>query len=173
MADQTVAPEHEPSPKQKSSNLGGCLIVGLAGTLVILGLAIFLPSHLSSVDPDRRSQYSAQSQIDQVTRGQQVFYLEHNTFTNSCNDLWFDDDRFDADSVEGYSIQITHADAKFSVVKAIPNREGLRAYVGAVTLKDGFPISSLCESKNFGQSISDPVVIKGVLTCGSGSVKRW
>jgi hypothetical protein len=69
-ADQTVAPEHKPSTEQTSSNLGGCLIFGLAGALGTLGLIIFLPSHLSLVSPDEQRRSAALRQIGAVNRAQ-------------------------------------------------------------------------------------------------------
>jgi Type IV pilin-like G and H, putative len=162
------------APPNSDASLIKQIAIGLTGIALagfgLIAAATFLPRHLSLISPDKQSEQSALSHIGAVNRAQQAFRLEHNAFTISYRDLWFDDDRFDADSVEGYSIPITRADTKFSIVKAIPKRDSLRAYAGAVIEKEGLTTSIFCRSEKFGQEISDPVVVKGVLKCGPGSM---
>ena len=175
--------------QSNSTLLKGCgrsllILVGLIGTIVLLFQTFFLtftikdkqveiflrlPLSLFLNKANKAKQSEAKQYVSLLNRGQQAYFAENSTFSNSIAAL-------------GLGIKTETNNYKYSIVatkttsihNGVSKHKNLKDYVGGVFLvpaKDGrYTTSILCESDDRGTiEPAEPIYQNGKVICGKGT----
>lgn len=117
---------------------------------------------------DLARQTEAKTYVGAVNRSQQAYHLEHQQFANTQAVEEYLGTILSSDNYD-YQIFLSEGDRVANVL-AIPKRDGLKAYVGRVTVqangRDTFPTALICESINPTRNLPGlPTVAEGSLQC--------
>ena len=176
-----LIPEKAPD-KLKNKSKSGCL--ALLTIFLVLGIGTFvlsLPSLLScdnkGKQADKGKQAEARQNVGAMNRAQQAYYLENKAFSNSLESLGIGI-RTQTINYE-YSTRATKT-AAFNYGIARKGTKNIKSYVSGVFVvpatnvapkadkKDMTTVAILCEALRPGSTKpSDPILQKGVPTCGS------
>ena len=152
--------------QNESSQGSGCLIIALLGICAIGYWLVMFPFFPNQADRARQSE--AKHYVGTMNRAQQAYYVENQELANEFDKLGLG---ISAET-ENYKYLVRATDSA-SFHYAIPKREELKAYAGAVFVVETASSGTLaifCQTTEPGQIIpAEPQMENGVPTCGAGT----
>jgi len=155
----------------KKGNAGFTLIELLV-VIIIIGIlsAIALPSFLNQANKARQSE--AKTYVGSINRGQQAYFLEKNTFSDTIPKLGIGV----ADDTTSYAYDVPAGTAFATHVVATAKNEALREYYGVTQLtqvdgEEATTLAVLCESTTAGIGVLDKTTPATYVTEYDGTAK--
>ncbi|MEQ9550101.1 MAG: type IV pilin-like G/H family protein [Coleofasciculus sp. G3-WIS-01] len=160
----TETPKNSDSPVPENQNTAKSSLSLNEPQPILPTHTLLTPSPLPPID--LAGELEAKSFINSVNKSQQIFYLQHEQFASSLEELAIPLQS----QPESYEYQIVSANQQQALVTAQAKKPDLKSYTGAVFVIGESAIDQICQTNQPSQTPPpQPEVVENTIQCPAGS----